>query len=326
MPKGNLRNRASSSDHCASMLPLPCQSSDIENETCTTPAGKASSGCRTDEPLLGTELEKPILRWAGGKSWLVKHLDRFLPKTFNNYHEPFLGSGAIFFNLRPGNKSFLSDVNSELINAHSQIREDPDGVLQVLERFRNTVDDYYQIRETTSSSPTEKAARFIFLNRTCFNGLYRVNREGEFNVPYGFKSYKQLFDPDRFRRLSELLKHATLWCGDFEDSLSNVREGDLVFLDPPYTVSHIKNGFVKYNDKLFSWGDQKRLVSFIEKVRSRGARYILTNANHESIRDLFGRKDTPITVCRSNVIGGRGAARGTIEEYVFTNVNREESL
>jgi len=281
---------------------------------------------RTDGPSRGAGLENPILRWAGGKSWLVKKLDRFLPKTFNNYHEPFFGGGSIFFNLRQGNESFLSDVNSDLINAHSQIREDPDGVLQVLERFRNTVDDYYRIRETVFSSPIEKAAQFIFLNRTCFNGLYRVNHEGKFNVPYGFKNYKLLFNPDKFRRLSGLLRHATLWCGDFEASLSNVREGDLVSLDPPYTVSHIKNGFVKYNEKLFSWGDQKRLVSFIEKVRSRGASYILTNAKHESIRILFGRKDIPISVCRSNVIGGRGAVRGPIEEYVFTNVNREEML
>jgi len=280
----------------------------------------------TDEPSWDAGLDKPILRWAGGKSWLVKQLDRFLPKTFNNYHEPFLGGGSIFFSLRLGNESFLSDVNSDLINAHSQIRDDPDGVLHVLGGFRNTVDDYYRIREMVFSSLIEKAAQFIFLNRTCFNGLYRVNREGRFNVPYGFKDYKLLFDPDKFRRLSGLLRHATLWCGDFEDSLSNVREGDLVFLDPPYTVSHTKNGFVKYNEKLFSWGDQKRLASFIEKVRSRGASYILTNARHESIRTLFGQKDTPTSVCRTNVIGGRGAVRGPIEEYVFTNVNREEML
>jgi DNA adenine methylase len=296
-----------------------CRIQETENLTST-------SQCGSDELIIPARLEKPILRWAGGKSWLVKELDRFLPKTFNDYHEPFLGGGSIFFNLRPRNKSFLSDVNPDLINAHSQIRNNPDGILQVLQSFRNTVDDYYQIREANFSSPIEKAARFIFLNRTCFNGLYRVNREGQFNVPYGFKSYKQLFDRARFRRLSELLKHARLWCGDFEESLSNIREGDLVFLDPPYTVSHVKNGFIKYNERLFSWGDQKRLVSFIEKIRSRRAHYILTNAKHESIRDLFGRKEMPITVYRNNVIGGRGAARGTIEEYLFTNVNQEESL
>ena len=278
----------------------------------------------TAGPTGGTAFERPILRWAGGKSWLVKQLHRFLPKTFNNYHEPFFGGGAVFFNLRPPNQSFLSDVNPGLINAHSQIREDPAGVLGVLEGFRNTVDDYYRIRATVFSCPVEKAAQFIYLNRTCFNGLYRVNYEGAFNVPYGFKNYRLLFEPARFRRLSGLLRQAILSCGDFEDSLSNIEEGDLVFLDPPYTISHIKNGFVKYNGKLFSWEDQERLMSFIEKVRSRGASYILTNAKHESIRILFGQKDTPISVCRSNVIGGRGAARGPIEEYVFTNVNRED--
>ena len=299
-------------------------SQDKANEICTTSDTKPSSWYRIVEPHLSKELETPILRWAGGKSWLTKQLDRFLPMTFNNYHEPFLGGGSVFFNLKPSNKAFLSDVNPDLMNAHSQIREDPDGILRVLERFKNTMDDYYLVRDTTFSSPTEKAARFIFLNRTCFNGLYRVNRKGEFNVPYGFKSYRTLFDPDRFRRLSGLLKRATLRCGDFEDSLSNIREGDLVFLDPPYTVSHIKNGFIKYNEKLFSWGDQERLVSFIERVRSRGARYILTNAKHESIRALFGRIDLPVSVPRASVIGGKGSTRGTIEEYIFTNVNRSE--
>jgi DNA adenine methylase len=284
----------------------------------------SSSRVKENEKVAG--LETPILRWAGGKGWLVKHLSKFLPETFNNYHEPFLGGGSIFFNLRPRNKAFLSDVNPDLMNAHSQIRESPDEILHVLERFRNTKGDYYLVRGMTFSSPTEKAAQFIFLNRTCFNGLYRVNGKGEFNVPYGFKSYRMLFDPDRFVRLSQLLKQANLWCGDFEDSLDNVRKGDLVFLDPPYIVSHIKNGFIKYNEKLFSWSDQERLVAFIEKIRRRGAYYILTNAKHESIRALFGREDQPIIVYRNSVIGGHGAMRGPIEEYVFTNVNRKEVL
>jgi DNA adenine methylase len=272
------------------------------------------------------KLEKSILRWAGGKTWLAKQLETFLPKTFVNYHEPFLGGGSVFFNLKLEHKSFLSDSNSDLINAHLQLRDNPEGVLRVLERFENTPSGYYRVRGMTCTSATEKAARFIFLNRTCFNGLYRVNRQGEFNVPYGFKSYRQLFEPDRFRRLSKLLKFATLWCGDFEDSLINIGEGDLVFLDPPYTVSHIKNGFVKYNEKLFSWEDQERLASFIRKICSRGAYYILTNAKHKSVRDLFGRIDSPVTVCRSSVIGGRGAVRGKTEEYVFSNVSPEESL
>ncbi len=268
--------------------------------------------------------EKPILRWAGGKTWLLKGLHRFLPATFNDYHEPFVGGGSVFFNMQPGGKSYLSDSNADLITAYCELRDHLDSVIHKLKQFQNTQESYYQIRDTKFFLPAERAAQFIYLNRTCFNGLYRVNLKGEFNVPYGFKSYKQLFDFDRLRRFSERLKSAILRCGDFQDSIQNVNKGDLVFLDPPYTVSHIKNGFIKYNEKLFSWVDQKRLASFIEEIRRRGAYYILTNAKHDSIQKLFGRIDTPTSVWRASVIGGKLARRGMIEEYVFTNVKQSE--
>jgi DNA adenine methylase len=166
------------------------------------------------------------------------------------------------------------------------------------------------------------AARFIYLNRTCFNGLYRVNLKGEFNVPYGFKNYRQLFDFNKLRRVSKLLKPTILRCYDFSASLEHVKSGDLVFLDPPYTATHIVNGFTKYNEKLFTSQDQERLASFVREIRKRGAYYILTNSRHDSIRELFGKIDTPVIVTRASVIGGKRARRGIIEEYVFTNVRQ----
>ncbi|MCP3682368.1 MAG: Dam family site-specific DNA-(adenine-N6)-methyltransferase [bacterium] len=266
--------------------------------------------------------EKPILRWAGGKTWLLKKLHLFLPSKFSNYHEPFVGGGSVFFNLQPKNKSYLSDSNSDLINAYTQIRDEFDYLIQLLNQFHNTEEEYYRVRDYRFTSSVEKAAQFIYLNRTCFNGLYRVNLKGEFNVPYGFKSYKRLFDFDRLKRFSELLKPAIVTCCDFEESLQHIKKDDLVFLDPPYTVTHIKNGFIKYNERLFSWDDQERLAIFIEKIRSRGAYYILTNAKHDSIESLFGRMDAPVSVTRASLIGGKKARRGFIEEYVFTNVLR----
>jgi len=196
---------------------------------------------------------RPIFRWAGGKNWLLKDLQKFLPSSFNNYHEPFLGGGSIFFNMNSNNKAFLSDCNSDLINAYSQTRDNLEELINLLKKFKNTKDEYYRIRGTQYSLPIEKAAQFIYLNRTCYNGIYRVNYKGEFNVPYGFKKYRKLFEFERFRKASELLKRAELLSYDFELSLENIKEGDFVFLDPPYTVSHIKNGFLKYNENIFSW-------------------------------------------------------------------------
>jgi len=264
-------------------------------------------------------VKKPIFRWAGGKSWLLKYLYKFLPDEYKNYHEPFLGGASIFIHLRPERMSYLSDINADLINAYCEIQNNVEEVISILKQFRNTEKEYYRIRDINFHKSVEKAAQFIFLNRTSFNGIYRVNLNGNYNVPYGFKKYKKLFDFGKFREASVLLKEAQLSCFDFNNSLKYVNEGDLIFLDPPYTESPIKNGFIKYNHTLFSWDDQIRLASFIEKVIRKKAFFILTNAKHEAVKDLFGRFCSPISIRRANVIGGKNAKRGVIEEYIFTN-------
>ena len=262
---------------------------------------------------------KPILRWAGGKNWLLKDLHRFAPNNYNNYHEPFLGGGSVFFHLKPKGRAYLSDTNQDLINAFCQIRDNVEEVISHLEKYENTKEEYYRVRDTKYRTLTKKAAQFIYLNRTCFNGIYRVNLKGKYNVPYGFKQYKELFEFERYRAASEQLQKVSIQCFDFEESLKNVGEGDLVFLDPPYIVNHENNGFVKYNEKLFSWEDQKRLASYITQIKEKGAFYILTNARHKSIRELFGDLDKPHSILRASVIGGRNAERGQIGEYIFTN-------
>jgi len=265
---------------------------------------------------------KPFLRWAGGKNWLVKHLSNFIPKTgLNNYHEPFLGGASIFLAINP-EVAFLSDLNIELIETYTTLKTDPEGIIDALSSFENTENFYYTIREKRYINLVEKAARFIFMNQTSFNGIYRVNLKGEYNVPYGFRA-KAFLDKDGLRQVSCRLKNAILFNGDFSLSKLYIQQGDLVFLDPPYTVSHNTNGFIKYNQKLFSLEDQKRLSDLIDHIRGIGAFYLLTNAAHKTIKEIFEKGDRMLIMNRANLIGGNNAQRGQISEYIFTNLQEK---
>lgn len=268
---------------------------------------------------------KPFLRWAGGKSWLIKELESFLPPSFNNYHEPFVGGGSVFIHLkstgRIKNKAYLSDKNEDLINAYQAVKQDASLLIEFLRKYKNTKEFYYSIREKKFENEIEKAAQFIFLNRTSFNGIYRVNLNGKYNVPYGFKMYKQLFDFENLKNISKLLQNVHLECGDFEEYFVQIKENDLVFLDPPYTVAHENNGFIKYNQKIFAWEDQERLERFIQKIKDKNAYFILTNAVHKNIENLFKKIGTKNEVKRYSVVGGKGAKRKEISEYLFTNCN-----
>lgn len=264
---------------------------------------------------------EPFLRWAGGKTWLKKHLNIVLGDFhFNNYFEPFLGGGAVFFALAPHNMSYLSDLNRELIDTYVAIKQSPQNVIDILERYKNTESFYYSIRAQQPQSYPEAAARFIYLNQTSFNGLYRVNRMGEYNVPYGYRN-KKFLEKDKLLQVSQCLQNTLLSCGDFETLREQIGDGDLVFLDPPYTVSHNNNGFIKYNQKLFSLEDQKRLSKFIDYIKEQGAYYILSNAAHQTINDIFLKEnDMRYEFTRASLIGGNKAVRGKISEYIFTNI------
>ena len=264
---------------------------------------------------------KPFLRWAGGKSWFVKHLNSYLPdKKFNNYHEPFIGGGSVFFHLKPKN-AFLSDLNSELIDTYEQVKNNVEELIIKLSEFENTAECYYQIRNTLYSEKVLKAARFIFLNQTSFNGIYRVNLKGIYNVPYGYRSVK-FFDADSLRSASKALCNATLSASDFMKTLDNIQENDLVFVDPPYTVAHENNGFVKYNQKIFAWGDQERLNDYLQAILKKGANFIMTNAAHESIEQLYTGIGDIEKLQRASLIGGKGAIRTSYNEFVYRSNKR----
>lgn len=267
---------------------------------------------------------KPFLKWAGGKNWLVKSMPSLLNGvSFNAYHEPFLGGGAIFFAIAP-EKAYLSDLNEDLIDAYIGLRDYPERVIDLLTGWPVSEDEYYRIRNYSPRKSYTRAARFIYLNRTSFNGLYRVNRSGEYNVPYGHNDSYQ-FDIDRIRKASFALQSAVIEHREFEQSLDNIAENDLVFLDPPYTVSHNKNGFIEYNKTLFSIDDQKRLKKFIDEINERGAFFILTNAAHQVISDIFDDEYCKCFVARRNSsLGGANAVRGKTEEFIFTNIDGAE--
>ncbi len=278
--------------------------------------------CKKVIPLEDIDKAKPFLRWAGGKKWFIKHLQQFCPTRINNYHEIFLGSAAAFFALddKYYKEAYLSDLNGDLINAFLQLKDKPTEVISVLKSFKNSEDFYYSIRENESESDDVfRAARMIYLNKVGYNGIYRVNSKGKFNVPYGHRIKVDIVDENNLLLVSNKLSKAIIKPIDFEEAIKKVKKGDLVFIDPPYTVAHENNGFIEYNQKLFSLDDQKRLAKCIQKIQNKGAFYILTNAKHKTILDIYTELDKPKIFIRHSHIGGNGAVRENVKEYIFTN-------
>jgi DNA adenine methylase len=260
----------------------------------------------------------PFLKWAGGKRWFVqKHAD-LLPKSYNRYIEPFLGGGSVFFHLQPTH-SILGDTNPDVISAYCGIKQDWKALVQSLQNHdRNHSDEYYySIRSSKPRAIISRASRMLYLNRTCFNGIYRVNRQGEFNVPRGTKD-AVLMESDKFEEISQLLKSADIRLVDFEVLIDEAESGDFIFADPPYTVRHNFNGFVKYNEKLFSWHDQERLAAALIRARGRGVQVLSTNANHSSVRELYNDKDFHLSITsRFSSISAAPKNRKQFEELII---------
>jgi DNA adenine methylase len=261
------------------------------------------------------------LRWAGGKRWLLPTIRMLVAsRQFSAYHEPFLGGASVFLGLRQFRKAYLRDSNAELIATYRAIRDHYSEIAARVLLYRNDPETYYAVRASVPADKVERAARFLYLNHTSFNGLYRVNLEGVYNVPFGNRPSPQIPAAEHLRDVARRLNQARLEAGDFAKCLKHVGKGDLVFLDPPYTVAHNNNGFIKYNQRLFSFDDQKRLSGLIGEIKECGAYYILANAAHESIANLFDNGDMLIETSRRNSIGGINAARGSATEYLFTNL------
>lgn len=260
-------------------------------------------------------LRAPLLKWPGGKRRLVQHILPLLPAVCNKYYEPFLGGGALFFALQP-EVARLSDKNRELISAYHQIRNDPHEVIKCLEKLPNSEEQYYTVRSASPRSPARRAARLIYLISLSFNGIHRVNFKGQFNVPYGYKTHLTPCAPEKINTASKLLRKATIKCQDFEEAVKSARRGDLLYLDPPYTVAHGNNGFLKYNAKIFSWDDQRRLAKVAHALADKGCAVVVSNANHPSIRKMY-QDFQVLEIKRHSVIAASSEFRRAITECVF---------
>jgi DNA adenine methylase len=261
---------------------------------------------------------QPLLRWAGGKKWLISRIKDFIPSNYNDYYEPFLGGASIFLNLTNKHNSYLSDINCELIEFYGQVKQNLPLLLKELKKYENSEDFFYKIRSKEPTDAIKKAARFFYLNRTCFNGIYRVNQQGKFNVPYGYREVT-IIEKEKFVELQEKLKFANLDCHDFYLLLDSVKENDLVFLDPPYTVAHNNNGFIEYNQKIFSWEDQERLADFTAELIKKKVNFIMTNAYHNSIKKLYKNLGKHFELERHSTISGNKDSRTKISELIITN-------
>lgn len=260
-----------------------------------------------------------FLRWPGGKRWLWPFVERILEGvTFERYVEPFLGGGAIFFCLRPP-QSLLSDRNEELITTYRMVRDFPAELVDRLKKLPVNEKTYNRMRKKgRGENELEIAVRFLYLNRTAFSGMYRVNQKGEFNVPFGGgeRTTEILWKTNLIFQASQTLKNTKLDACMFESTLERCGEGDLVYCDPAYTVTHNNNGFRRYNDRLFSWADQIHLASLTRNLADAGAIVIISNACHPDVEALYpGAKR--FIVRRNSLVSRLTSSRRPVEECVF---------
>lgn len=260
----------------------------------------------------------PFLRWAGGKRWLVPLIQESLQGfAYNKFFEPFVGGGAMLFALEP-KRSEIGDINSELINTYTCVRDHPKILKRRLTKIPINRSTYNCIRAASPTKAIDRAIRFIYLNRTCFCGLYRVNRNGNFNVPYGGGTRTPLIltESSILEHASQILHRATIRCADFEETISNTGAGDLLFCDPTY-ARKIRNGiFDRYNDKVFSWEDQCRLANACRSAVERGASIIVTNIHCREIRALY-RFGFSLRKSRRSVLCSGKPDSGVLEETVI---------
>ena len=267
---------------------------------------------------------KPILKWAGGKTQLLKELIPKVPDTYGKYIEPFFGGGALFFALCPEN-AVIADSNPELINMYQQVAESVEEVIAHLRKYNNSSEEFYSVRalDWRDLPAIDAAARTIYLNKTCFNGLYRVNRKGQFNVPFGKYKNPNICDEDTLRRASELLKKATIVCGDYKQVLSEYAcEGDFVFLDPPYLPISEYSDFKRYTKEQFYEEDHIELARTIEHLHETGCYSILTNSNHPLVHELYAKYPIEVIPTKRYISSSANSRRG--EDVIVTIPAKEK--
>lgn len=279
-------------------------------------------------PSISNVQAKPIVKWAGGKTRLLKQLLPLVPADFKTYYEPFLGGGALFFALTL-DKAVIGDWEKELMLMYQAVRREPDAVMEELDRLQSLVEqplghaleDYKKIRSAWPEKlpSTERAARLIYLNKTCYNGLYRVNKAGQFNVPMGkFAKPPKLYDPDTLLAVSRKLRLAEIRCGDFAETLESAGPGDFAYLDPPYVPLSPTASFTAYTSEGFGEQEHRRLAETVRELTDRGCRVLQTNSDTPLVRELYAGYEID-TVYASRNINSKTSGRGKITELAIRN-------
>jgi len=267
---------------------------------------------------------RPLLKWVGGKTQIVDELLNRIPLYFSNYHEPFLGGGALFFKLYRQHKirkAFLSDINAELIDTYISVRDYVDDVIKLLSIYPHDEKFFYELRSRDPwlMSLPERAARMIYLNKTGYNGLYRVNKRGQFNVPFGRYKSPDYCNVDNLRAVSQSLKDVEIFVAPFETVLENAKPGDLVYFDPPYAPISKTANFTAYHATGFTSQDQEHLKDVCLQLTRQNVSVLLSNSNADVIRSLYSTRFTVNEILASRSINCNGSRRGKLIELIITN-------
>ena len=272
---------------------------------------------------------KPFVKWAGGKRQLISVIEKQIPSEFGTYYEPFLGGGAVFFHLlskNPDMRCKVSDLNSDLILAYITIRDKLDELLLSLKNHsrnyqKNPDSYYYGIRDSEPVNQIDKVSRLLFLNRTCFNGLYRVNSKGKFNVPLGRYSNPNIVNEENLITVSQILqsKKIQFSCRDFSAVLSEAKKGDFVYFDPPYQPVSDTSNFTSYTNRDFTYSDLEKLVEISQKLSDKDCRVMLSNSNSNEVRELFSKEWRIIEVSANRAINSNSSKRTGQKELLIKN-------
>lgn len=266
---------------------------------------------------------KPFVKWPGGKRQLLRELLRNMPKKYGRFFESFVGGGALFFAVKP-EYGYISDINPELMNVYEVVQYNVEELIESLREHRNTEKYFYELRNADRTQgyegwgKIEKASRLIYLNKTCFNGLYRMNSDGHFNVPFGFYKNPNILDEDNLIACSVLLKKTEIALASFEAVEKKARRGDFVYFDPPYVPLNKTSSFTKYYKDDFDLDAQFALRELCDRLHNKGVLLMLSNSYTETVKDLY--KNYRVKIVRANrAINCKGDGRGKINELIITN-------
>lgn len=275
------------------------------------------------------KLVAPVVKWVGGKRQIIDQISQYIPKSISTYYEPFFGGGAVLFELQP-QKAVINDINKELINLYEVIKNNTEDLIEDLKSHKNDEEYFYYIRELdrdktsyNSLTPIQKASRIIFLNKTCYNGLFRVNKSGEFNAPFGRYKNPNIVNEITIRAVSNYFKKAniTFMSKDFAEVLKGARKGAFVYLDPPYDPVSDTASFTGYDKGGFNREEQIRLKTVCDKLNEKGIRFLLSNSATDFIKDLYADYRVEIVKAK-RAINSNGDKRGEIDEVLVMNFGR----